>query len=885
MGTLQSKLILSLVDKISRPIKGVNSAVDSLREAQKRNDAAIRRTQTQMLGAVGVAYALQKALAAPIEAAKKFEAEMSNVSTLIDTNVESMDSMGNEVLKIARRTPVALSELTSSLYDIRSAGIQASDAMGVLEGSARLAVSGLGTTKEATDLVTSAINAFSLEGKEQKEIYDQIFTAVKNGKTTISALAQGFGAVAGTVANAGIKIDEYLSSVAALTTSGLPAAQAHTQIRAAIAGLTRETKLSQKIFKNLGAKSFKDLIKKSGGVVEAFKKIKEQTKNDAELLKLVGSVEAYNAIIGLTGKNNAAFVDTLNDMRDGVSNVDAAFEKQAMTNERQLQSFKNNIEEMSIALGQALLPSANKLMQALIPLINAIADFAKNNPELAATLVKVAAGLIALRIAAIALKFSLLWMKGGAIIAAIQSLKLLGGSARVAGFGLRSMAAVGMFPFKALIGGAKRATISLYAFSVAARLTGVGSALAIVGSTGAKSFLRLLNPLRLATVAMRVLKVAVIGTGIGAILVAIAAAGTAIYNNWSGIKEMFKAFGSAFMEALGPAKPVIDPIINAVKKLGDLWNSFFGSMKASDESWASFGASAGKAVGDAVKWFIELPKRIAKAIGEIKLGDFIKWPEPPGWWKKLFGGGGDEKPKTGSEPKVHPRRRRRPSTVPQVDSTSVLNNSVPLPEPKVHPRRMFRGASQKAKTEMTAVVSAVREGGNQASAEAINAGAKIKEGMSITARPNIDTSSIDRALQKSNALKNSIRSVGGASVSGDGIAGARATGGSVAGGKTYLVGERGPELVTPQRSGYVHNASDTARMYSNATPSSLAPLSFNAGANLGQIQPPQKNIEVNINVESVSDKDDLLNYIKNQMAQDIQDALSGAQGDTDWAIG
>lgn len=35
------------------------------------------------------------------------------------------------------------------------------------------------------------------------------------------------------------------------------------------------------------------------------------------------------------------------------------------------------------------------------------------------------------------------------------------------------------------------------------------------------------------------------------------------------------------------------------------------------------------------------------------------------------------------------------------------------------------------------------------------------------------------------------------------IAGARADGGPVSGGKTYLVGERGPELFTPSRSGNI----------------------------------------------------------------------------------
>ena len=40
----------------------------------------------------------------------------------------------------------------------------------------------------------------------------------------------------------------------------------------------------------------------------------------------------------------------------------------------------------------------------------------------------------------------------------------------------------------------------------------------------------------------------------------------------------------------------------------------------------------------------------------------------------------------------------------------------------------------------------------------------------------------------------------------------RAVGGAVAGGRTYLVGEEGPELFTPGGQGYISTATDTSRM-------------------------------------------------------------------------
>jgi TP901 family phage tail tape measure protein len=164
---------------------------------------------------------------------------MSNVATLIDTNVESMDKMGGEILKMASVLPAPIEELTASLYDIRSAGVSADNAMKVLEASGRLAASGLATTSESTNMMTSAINAFKNEGLEAAEISDILFKTVKFGKTNISQLAQAFGATAPIVQSAGVRLADFSAATAALTTVGTPAAQAQNQIRASIIALQK----------------------------------------------------------------------------------------------------------------------------------------------------------------------------------------------------------------------------------------------------------------------------------------------------------------------------------------------------------------------------------------------------------------------------------------------------------------------------------------------------------------------------------------------------------------------------------------------------------------------------------------------------------------------
>ena len=383
------KISLTLVafDKMSKVIKDSvsksNAEFDRMKHKIQDVSANLEKIGKTATMAGGALLAMS---AVNLKNAADFEKGMANVSTLIDTNIENFGAMKNEVLEIAKRTPVALDGLTSALYDIRSAGIEADNQFKVLEKSAQLGITGLGSTSEAVDLVTSSLNAFQLKGEKADKVYDTIFKTVKFGKTTISGIAQGFGSVAGTVAAAGIELDDYLAAVAALTTTGQPAAQAHHQLKAAIAGMTRESDDAKKVFQQLGVHSFKELIVKSGGMVNAFKAIADKVQgNDSAILSLFGSTMAFNAVMGLTTKQAQAYVDTLESMRNGASLIDEGYQKQLNTEHAQMQRLKNLTQTVAIELGEALAPAFRKVIDFAQMLVNWFSKLPKGVKSFIAT--------------------------------------------------------------------------------------------------------------------------------------------------------------------------------------------------------------------------------------------------------------------------------------------------------------------------------------------------------------------------------------------------------------------------------------------------------------------------------------------------------------------
>jgi len=326
---------------------------------------------------------------------------MGNVSTLVDTNVESIDSMGKAVREIAARTPVELGQLSSALYDVRSAGVSAEDAMAVLESSAQLGVAGLSTTAEAANIMASAVNAFAAEGLSAEQISDILFKTVKAGKTTLAELTAQFGGVAPAAAAAGVSLADLQASTAAITTLGTPASQAQTQLKQALTEMQKPGKELSKIFKQLGAKDGLDLIKTSGGLGNAFKLIKEQAEaSGMTVSQVTGSVETATAILALGGTVNEAYTTTLADMTTGANAVNVAFEKQAQTADAQFQLMQNAFEDVKIEIGNALIPVLLGAAEGLRDFMSGIdADTIKNLGKL---LFIAASGFGAMKVAALA---------------------------------------------------------------------------------------------------------------------------------------------------------------------------------------------------------------------------------------------------------------------------------------------------------------------------------------------------------------------------------------------------------------------------------------------------------------------------------------------------
>ncbi len=368
MPDTRLQVIVSARDDATRVLKRIsNQSISTGNSFTRMAKAAL-----PFIGIAAALGAITLGFRSAIGGAMQFEKEMGNVATLLDTNAENMDKMNKKILDMAKRLPVTISELTTGLYDVRSAGISAGKAMETLEASGRLAVAGLGTTQDAVNLLTSSINVFSKQGYSADEMANILFKTVKAGKTTVSELARAFGMVAPLAGTLEIDLTELQAATAALTTTGMKAAIAQTQLRAGMSNLLKPTKEMKTLMERVGVATAKQLIQ-THGLVGGYRELRTASQGNAEMFaKAMGSVEGLNAALFLTGEGMEKFTSIMDDMTNGVDDLSVAFQKQTKASWAQVQMYKNQLNVVMMELGKRILPLLIKGFGFLLTVIEKV---------------------------------------------------------------------------------------------------------------------------------------------------------------------------------------------------------------------------------------------------------------------------------------------------------------------------------------------------------------------------------------------------------------------------------------------------------------------------------------------------------------------------------
>ena len=390
VATMRVPTIFVAVDKFSdvvdRMIRKNNAFSESSAVAANRIGNRMVGVGTKMMM---VSAGMLGALAIPLNKAVEFEDQIASIATLLpELNSKGIQKLGDDIIRMATKTSTPIEELTKSYYDLISAGVANKDAMAWLKSGDKLAIAGLGTLVESINIELAAMRNFSKDFKNTDEAANALFKTVKYGKTTVAQLSEAFAANAVFAGGLGVTGQEYMASIAAITTSTLPTSMAEVAIGGLANAISKTTEKKNKIlfslFKRMNVKSGEELIQKKGGFLPALTAIKDEAgKAGLKLESVFGLKQASTAFIMLTKNQKvlAKYDESLKSI--GNKQEDAlgvAYQLKMATGKFGIGMLKNNLDSVAITIGTTLIPAVLELTKELNPLLKRFGQWVKENP-------------------------------------------------------------------------------------------------------------------------------------------------------------------------------------------------------------------------------------------------------------------------------------------------------------------------------------------------------------------------------------------------------------------------------------------------------------------------------------------------------------------------
>lgn len=532
-------------------MRAAQQRLNQVQQAQKANLDARENYRGQILDTV----ALGATVASPVVMAARFETAMLGVAKQVDGARDSSGKltsvyyeMGKQIQQLGREIPLATNEIADMVTAGSRMGVARDQLIDFTRTSAMMADAFELPAGELADNMGKIAGLFKIPIPAIGELADSINylddNAISKGGDIIEFLTRT-GGVASAVKVTG-------QEMAALGSTLLTLGE-----RTETAGTAANAMFQKFAAADKGTKNFKSALKELGISSAAVQKGMQQdaTGTMMKVLAAIGKLPKEKQLGVMVELVSLEHSDTLAKLANNteewrrqlaLANSEAAkgsmsreFAARLQTTNAQWTLMKNRTSEVAVNLGSVLLPAINDTFKAISPLVNVVADFARENPKVTKAIVGTVVALTSLKVGGLALGYAFTFVKGAAL------------------------STVGLF----------------YRVSAGAAVAGASTASAAAGPTLlGKAFM-------FAGKGIIWMGRALLMNPIGLAITAIAGAAYLIYENWDKLKPWFTALWDDIVAKFETAVVKIGGMIDSVKqKWNDTKDAVTGGVGS---AWAS----------------------------------------------------------------------------------------------------------------------------------------------------------------------------------------------------------------------------------------------------------------------------------------------------------
>lgn len=281
------------IDKVTKAFLGYKVALSSISYKEKTKDAADLSKETFTLASAFqraarsaqyfVAYRafsfISNQIHDGIKAAKDFQIQLSLIRTISQDSQQTFSKFGRDVRNISDSSGIGLQDVGKAFYDTASNQIaKGADIAPFVKAATDLARVTGSELPDATNLLSSAMNAYGFSVTEAERLSAVFFKTIDEGRVVASELANTYGRVAVIGANMGISAEDLNATIAITTQKGFKTADALTLLTNLMVKLEKPTTSTQAFFKSLGVETGESAIKMLG-FTGVLKKMVEAVKS------------------------------------------------------------------------------------------------------------------------------------------------------------------------------------------------------------------------------------------------------------------------------------------------------------------------------------------------------------------------------------------------------------------------------------------------------------------------------------------------------------------------------------------------------------------------------------------------------------------------------
>lgn len=383
----QLKALITGVDKLSPKLAGIQKNVGSFRKNLEKTG----------LGKIGIKDLVTGgAMAAPfavgIKSAVAFESEMANVNKVVDFKTpEQFKQMGEDISRMSEVLPMAAGDIAKIVAAGGQAGFAQDELLGFAEAAVKMGIAFDQTADQSGDMMATWRTSFKMTQGEVTDLADRINYLGNTGPANTKKISDIVTRIGPLGEIAGLASGQIAALGATMAGVGVEQEVAATGIKNFMLSMTKgasATKAQSQAFKSIRLDS-KQVAKSmqtdaQGTILNILERIgKVDAASRVGLLTQLFGSESVTSIASLL-TNLDLLKGNLNKVGDSTlyaGSMQKEYASRAATTENNLGLLRNATSNVSKAIGNALLPALNGVVDVVRPLVVQFSKLIEANPD------------------------------------------------------------------------------------------------------------------------------------------------------------------------------------------------------------------------------------------------------------------------------------------------------------------------------------------------------------------------------------------------------------------------------------------------------------------------------------------------------------------------